>query len=239
MYDEITSIYQQIFPINQAFLQFIPAYLQQESSSILDLGCGPGDYVDEFCRQGHRATGIDSSAPMIAWAKQHHQGSFYHLSFTEIERLKGNFDCIYCIGNSLSYLPCDATKKFLRDVLNLLKSSGSFILQLVNWDKYHLTGSMDFPIQRLADGRSFHRAYETHPASTVLFKTEIQQDGQTLQAWTDHLYPRYSDSFPGEIAESGLAVSGVYGDFKKNSFEVASSPALIIISRRRVKHIFY
>ena len=228
MYDDITTIYQQIFPTNQAFMQFIPAYIKKIPTKILDLGCGPGEYVDEFSRQGHQATGIDSSAQMIAWARQHYQGSFYHLSFTEINKLKGHFDCMYCIGNSLSYLPYESTPTFLKDVFALLNPGGSFIIQLVNWDSYRLSGSMEFPIQHLTDGRTFHRAYKRHPGSTVLFKTEIQKDGQTLQAWADHLYPRYADSFPGEIAESGLTVSRVYGDFKLNLFEAASSPALVI-----------
>lgn len=232
MYDDITSIYQQIFPLNQAFLQFIPAYLKKIPSKILDLGCGPGEYVDEFSRQGHQATGIDSSEQMIVWAKQHHQGSFFHLSFTEINKLKGHFGCMYCIGNSLSYLPYESTPGFLKDIFNLLNPGGSFIIQLVNWDNYRLSGSMEFPIQHLTDGRSFHRSYEAHPGSTVLFKTEIQKDEQTLQAWADHLYPRYADSFPGEIAESGLTVSGVYGDFKLNPFEATHSPALVITARK-------
>lgn len=232
MYDDITTIYQQIFSLNQAFLQFIQAFIKKMPSRILDLGCGPGDYVNELTRQGHQVTGIDSSTQMIAWAKQHHQGSFHHLSFTEINTLKGQFDCIYCIGNSLSYLPYEATVGFLQDIFNLLNSDGSFILQFVNWDKYRLSGSMEFPIQHLTDGRSFHRAYEAHPGSTVLFKTEIQKDGQTLQAWADHLYPRYADAFTDEIAKVGFRVSGLYGDFKQNPFDAASSPALVVTARK-------
>jgi SAM-dependent methyltransferase len=228
MYDDIVSFYQQIFPLNQAFLQFIPVYIKKNPTRMLDLGCGPGEYVNEFSKQGHLATGIDSSSQMIVWARQHHQGSFYHLAFTEINRLKGHFDCMYCVGNSLSYLPYESTPVFLKDAFALLNSDSSFIIQLVNWDRYRLSGSMEFPIQHLTDGRTFHRSYEAHPGSTVLFKTEIQKDGQTLQAWADHLYPRYADSFSGEIAESGLTVSGMYGNFKMTPFEAASSPALVI-----------
>jgi SAM-dependent methyltransferase len=228
MYDDITSIYQHIFPLNQFFLQFIPAYIKKTPSKILDLGCGPGDYVNEFSRQGHQATGIDSSTEMIHWAKQHHQGSFYHLSFTEMNTLRERFDCIYCIGNSLSYLPHESTPEFLKDVFNLLNLDSFFIIQFVNWDKYRINGSMEFPIQYLADGRSFHRSYEPLPGSAVLFKTEIQKDGQTLQAWVDPLYPRYADSFRKEIARTGLEITGVYGDFEQHSFEPSSSPALVI-----------
>jgi|GEM_PF-1376661 SAM-dependent methyltransferase len=232
MYDDITTIYQQIFSLNQAFLQFIQTFIKKMPSRILDLGCGPGDYVNELARQGHQVTGIDSSTQMIAWAKQHHQGNFHHLSFTEINTLKGQFDCIYCIGNSLSYLPYDATDEFINDVFSLLLPEGRFILQLVNWDRYRLAGDLDFPVIQLTDGKTFHRTYEAHPDSTVLFKTEIQKNGQPLQTWADHLYPRYSDSFPQEFTDNGFKDTAIYGDFKQNPFGTENSPAFILITHK-------
>jgi len=232
MYDEITNIYQQIFPLNQAFLQFLSTYLKKCPSALLDLGCGPGDYVHALSQAGHHVVGIDNSAQMIYWAKQHNKGTFFHLSFSEIGNLKERFDCIYCIGNSLSYLPYTATHKFLQDVFNLLNYAGVFLLQLVNWDKYRLSGSMDFPIQYLADGRGFQRTYEPLPDSSVLFKTSIQKDGQILQTWSDQLFPRYADSFPKEIEKSSLRINGIYGDFQRNPFDPSTSPALIITAEK-------
>ena len=111
MYNEIADIYLEIFPINQAFLSFILEYLGKPGSKVLDLGCGPGDYVDALSRSGYRVTGIDNSSVMITLAQANKQGSFYNYSFTEIDQLegaqKGEFDCVYCIGNSLSYLQND------------------------------------------------------------------------------------------------------------------------------------
>ena len=166
MYNDIVEIYDEIFPLNRAFLEFIPAYLGSPGSKILDLGCGPGDYVDHFARSQYDATGIDSSSGMIKHAQMHNQGTFLHLSFTEIHELEEPFDCIYCIGNSLSYLPMNSMRAFLEDISKLLSESGYFLLQVVNWDKYRHTGSSDFPVKTLNDGRTFHRRYERTGASS-------------------------------------------------------------------------
>ncbi|KUK46086.1 MAG: Methyltransferase type 12 [Anaerolinea thermophila] len=232
MYNDIASIYQHIFPINQVFLSCLQSLLPEPPASILDVGCGNGQYVDWFSRHGYYAVGIDSSAGMIEKARQDYQGDFLQLDFSRIDQLSDTFDCIFCIGNSLSYLPHESTTKFLRNVFKLLNSDGFFIIQSINWDNYRLNGSMEFPIQYLADGRSFHRSYESLPGSVVLFKTEIQRDAQTLQAWSDFLYPRYAESFQKEIAETGLEVTGVYGDFEQNPYKTSSSPALVITTHK-------
>ena len=116
MYNDIADLYLEIFPLNQAFLDFLNGYLTSPNMAVLDLGCGPGDYVDALTRAGHRATGIDSSAGMIERAQAQKLGTFKKLSFTEIEQLDGSYDCAYCVGNSLSYLPQEDTQAFLRSV---------------------------------------------------------------------------------------------------------------------------
>ena len=60
MYDQIADIYLEIFPLNQEFLAFIPEYLGKPGAKVLDLGCGPGDYVDTLSNSGYQATGVDS-----------------------------------------------------------------------------------------------------------------------------------------------------------------------------------
>ena len=46
MYNQIADIYLEIFPLNQAILNLYPYYLGRPGAKVLDLGCGPGDYVD-------------------------------------------------------------------------------------------------------------------------------------------------------------------------------------------------
>ena len=229
MYDDIADLYLEIFPINDAFLDFLTAYLGDRGSAVLDLGCGPGDYVDALTRSGYRAVGIDSSHGMIAKAQAHKQGIFHKLSFTEIGKLDGGFDCIYCVGNSLSYLSQETRGAFLKDVQQLLDPSGVFILQVVNWHKLAQARSSDFPIKSLSEGRTFHRHYEWISRRKVIFHTEIQKEGEVQNSWADSLYPIYLEEISNDLKAAGLRRSAQLGDYQGAAFVPLSSPAMILV----------
>jgi SAM-dependent methyltransferase len=236
MYDDIADIYLEIFPLNQAFLDFLREYLGDPGSAVLDLGCGPGDYVDMLSRSGYRGVGIDSSEVMISQAQTKKQGIFHNLSFAEINQLgrlsDRAFDCAYCVGNSLSYLPNEALGSFLPDVTKLLKPSGVFVLQVVNWDKFLQMKSSDFPIKTISGGRTFHRRYEWIECSKVIFHTEIRKDGEPQKSWADPLYPKYFEFVTGALQAAGLTISGQFGDYDKSTFDPNSSPAMILVANK-------
>jgi SAM-dependent methyltransferase len=232
MYDDIVSIYDEIFPLNQAFLTFIRAYLGGKHASVLDLGCGPGDYVHELSQAQYDVTGIDSSAEMIRRAKAGKNGNFFNFSFTELNRIEGDFNCVYSIGNSLSYLARDAMPRFCMDVSKLLRGKGHLLLQLVNWDKFRQTGLSEFPVKKLADGRTFHRRYERAGEATVIFRTELRKDGEVSKSWSDTLYPKYSDSLRHDIEAAALTIVDLFGDYQKSPFDPVSSPATILVAQK-------
>lgn len=232
MYDQIVAIYDQIFSLNRAFLDFIPAYLGKPGSKVLDLACGPGDYTDTLSQAGYQVTGIDSSLEMIRWAKSRNQGAFHQLSFTEIDQLDEIYQCVYCIGNSLSYLSDEAMAPFLENLFQRLQSSGYFVLQVVNWDRFRLQGSLDFPVKTLDDGRTFHRRYQRVNDSTVIFHTEIRQDGAVQASWSDPLIPKYQRETVAKLETVGFEVIGQYGNYHKETFSAADSLAIILVVQK-------
>jgi SAM-dependent methyltransferase len=238
MYNDIADIYLEIFPLNQAFLDFLRGYLGNPGSAVLDLGCGPGDYVDVLTCEGYQGVGIDSSEVMITQAQALKQGAFYNLSFGEINKIARtriqSFDCAYCVGNSLSYLPGKDLTPFLNDVSKLLKPFGTFILQVVNWDKLQQAMSSDFPINKISGGLTFHRFYKWVDHSKVIFHTEIQKEGERINSWSDPLYPKYIKDLVSALQATGLTVSGQFGDYGKSTFDSRSSPALILVAHKGV-----
>jgi SAM-dependent methyltransferase len=181
--------------------------------------------------EGHQAVGIDSSEGMIAAAKENHPGEFYPYGFSEIDQLEGRFDIIYCVGNSLSYLPNDQLDEFMGDVTRLLEDGGTFLVQVVNWDRFLGMGRIDFDVKALSEGRSFHRRYEPREDGTVIFHTAVRKDGEVLGSWADVLYPKTAELLAGAAEGAGLIVSGVYGDYSEAAFDSNSSPALILTAR--------
>jgi SAM-dependent methyltransferase len=231
MYSAIADFYHEIFPVNQGFLNFIQDYLGPSGSRILDLGCGPGDYI-HILSEKYEGIGIDANPEMIQLANARNRGKFHALSFTQISSLEGPFACAWCIGNSLSYLPYEMEAAFFKTLSGLLIKSGYFIIQVVNWNRYELTGQMDFPVKTLSDGRTFHRAYEPSKGNTVIFQTRLQKKNEIIGQWKDTLYPKPMEHLRSLMESSGLNVMGEYGDYDKTPFSPASSPAVIILGQK-------
>ncbi len=232
MYNQIVEVYSEIFPLNLEFLAFLQDYLDQPGSDVLDLGCGPGEYVDHLSRQGYHAVGIDSSTVMIEKAQAAFQGDFHPYSFQEISRLSGEFFCIYSIGNSISYLSPHERKQLFQEASRLHKKKGYLILQVINWDKFLISGSRDFPVKVLSAGRTFHRCYENMEDHGVLFHTELRDGAQILGSWSSPLYPARAHQLEIELVNSGYRISGLYGDYLKSPFDQGSSDALILTAER-------
>jgi SAM-dependent methyltransferase len=233
MYNDIVSFYDEIFPLNQQFLSFIMGYLGPPGSSVLDLGCGPGYYVDHLSKLGYVASGIDSSTEMIRQAQTRLQGRFFNLSFTEIHQLEGYFDCIFSMGNSLSYLDNQLMGKFFEDMHVLLDESGKFMMQVVNWDRYRAVGASDFPVKTLSSGRFFHRRYDEVPGKgVVIFHTEVRGEEGVIGAWSDPLYPKFAEELRAGAQAAGLRGIQVFGDFEGSQFDPLSSPATVLVASK-------
>ena len=120
----------------------------------------------------------------------------------------------------------------MADIHRLLTARGRFVLQVVNWDKYRRTGSMDFDAIQLSDGRTFHRSYELFDETQVIFHTEIRKDGEAQNSWAAPLHPKYQRETEKAIQAAGLTVTGQFGDYQKSPFEPDSSPALILTAQK-------
>ena len=91
---------------------------------------------------------------------------------------------------------------------------------------------MDFSVETLDDGCTFHRAYEDTGQSTVVFHTAIKKDDKILNSWSDTLYPKYLNDMKQHITETGMTMVDVFGDFAKSPFEAQSSPATIMVIQK-------
>jgi len=102
------------------------------SLEIIDFGCGSGLHDIEFKRAGHVVTGIDSSAAMLARARQSGVDQLIYADVRDLQTL-GQFDLAVSLFHVMSYMIADEDVDALfANAFNNLKPKGIFIFDCWN-----------------------------------------------------------------------------------------------------------
>jgi SAM-dependent methyltransferase len=113
--------------------------------SVLDLGCGTGEHVAWYARQGARAVGIDRSESMIEHARDHEargEGRFVlgdaskarEALRTGLGETPAPFGLLLCLGNMIPHLrDAESLGGILREARELLVPRGKLLIQILNY----------------------------------------------------------------------------------------------------------
>ncbi len=135
-YDISAEKYEEKFSKNKTYREMIERFsnLFNESSSILDIGCGPGLNAAVFSGKKMRVTGVDISGEMVKLARKNcPEGSFYVSSVTDFET-ENKFDGI-CLSFIIVHLETEDTLKLLERVTGMLKSEGKVYISFMTGKK--------------------------------------------------------------------------------------------------------
>lgn len=116
----------EISPIHKKALSLI----QKHAQAVLDIGCGQGELIT-LCLQKHITSyGIDFVSQFIEHAKsQIKEAHFFHKSAIEVDQLPiSKVDTVFALG-VLSYLSPDELKENFKQVFNILKSNGIYVIR--------------------------------------------------------------------------------------------------------------
>jgi glycine/sarcosine N-methyltransferase len=232
-YNELSTYYDQIFPLNHTAYSFVSQYFH-EGNSILDMGAGTGSMAVALAEKGFKVTASEPEETMAETIKQKANSKGISLSVStksmdEIDEFQEAFDGILCIGNILPHLPdLIAVERYLRKCYNQLKTNGILILQQVNYDKVLSNSDFAFPVIEKA-GVTFIREYEKKDQH-ILFTSRLSSNGETLEN-TIPLFPVTSQQLVPLFKKVGFQAVDVYGNFKKENHST-ESPALITVARK-------
>jgi SAM-dependent methyltransferase len=117
-------------------VRWICTFLGTGTSTVLDLGCGPGLYCELLAKRGHDVTGVDYSRRSIEYAKQSAQKNEQKIRYVCENYLDLSFEIsfdlvmmIYCDFDVL--VPGDRAR-LLDTVYRALKPGGLFIFDTLN-----------------------------------------------------------------------------------------------------------
>ncbi len=179
-YKNIADYYDDIFPLNMDQVDFIESKFRVlEGKKILDLGCGTGSLNIMLGRRGAAVRGLDLNERMIVQAKkkkpqainvQFVQGNMLDLN----SFLPGvNFDVICSFGNTLVHLKNkNEIEKVISLVSSKLKSSGTFMVQIINYDRIIAQSIEELPLIENSNVR-FQRIYHKKKNKTLEFTSLI------------------------------------------------------------------
>lgn len=114
---QIAAIYEMANPMAED-AEFYLCLAGPRSCSVLDLGCGTGTLCCALAERGHRVTGVDPAAAMLALArnKPHAERVEWIESSAQTYRSQRRFDLIVMTGHAFQVLLTDA------DALEVLKT---------------------------------------------------------------------------------------------------------------------
>ncbi|MBM4762908.1 class I SAM-dependent methyltransferase [Bacillus sp. B15-48] len=230
-YQVLTPYYDEIFPLNQQAFSFLSTYFLKEQS-ILDIGAGTGSMAIALGEHGANVTAIEPEETMseeirLKAGLKGLSVAVSTLSMEQIDELRGTFDGMYCIGNTLAHLQTlNAVEKFLGNCYQNLQVNGRFIVQLVNYDKVLANDNFAFP-DIIKENFTFTRKYKKDK-DRILFKTIVKTKNELFEN-TVPLYPLTSEQLINKLENAGFQKIDVYGNYKKDPFTI-DSQALITVA---------
>ena len=107
-----------------------------ETSVILDVGCGTGHHVDALSKDNLKVLGIDISPSMIQKAKQNYPSRDFSVgNALDSTQFNSNvFTHILCLYFTIYYFP--DKRRFFDNCMNWLKSGGYLVVHLVDREKF-------------------------------------------------------------------------------------------------------
>ena len=228
---QIAAIYELANPLAQD-ADFYLSLAGQRSCSVLDLGCGTGTLCCALAERGHRVTGVDPAAAMLAVArsKPYAERVEWVESSAQTYRSQRRFDLIVMTGHAFQVLLTDADATAVLETMHLhLKQRGRAAFETRN-------PSMDW----VGEWRAKSRILSGGEITETLNITSV--DGEFISFQTSY---RLSDGtvttnstlrFPSRehvealISRSGLLVRNVFGDWNAGPFEGGRSREMIFIA---------
>jgi glycine/sarcosine N-methyltransferase len=236
VYDTISSIYEEIFPVNRIAIEVIESLTpRQTAKRLLDLGAATGAHVRAFADRGWDTLGIELNHEMarVASSKAHVvEGSM--LDAEAIVKsdygIVVSFGAILCLGNTLAHISPQGSPAFFSMVRHLLFPGAPFILQTLNYSHADVKPGFEFPTIEGA-GFRFDRRYEAGKDPETLSFVTTLTNGDNSSIDTTSLFALKPEMLSYLLRGAGFKNIETWSGWDRSPFDPAKDLYIVTAAR--------
>ncbi|MBW7984885.1 class I SAM-dependent methyltransferase [Enterobacillus tribolii] len=144
------------FRVIEQQIHQITARLGSDRRRVLDLGCGPGFYLQRLAAKGYRCTGVDFSPASIRYAKEQAAKDGFNIDYvlSDIRTYHSTerFDFIMLTFGEFNVFSRDDIERLLPQVASMLNPGGMLLTEVHTWDEVCRQGMQESSWQTLESG---------------------------------------------------------------------------------------
>ena len=240
-YQSIAKYYDQIFDLSQNKVNFVKHFIEQNNGKLLDIGCSTGKMDKDIISDFSHISAIDLDKAMIEYAKQYYHDpmiDFYAMNMLNIgdKFTKNSFNIITCFGNTLVHLnTLSEIQSLLTQIFNLLKNDGSFLCQIINYDRI-LENEITFLPTIENENLKFTRNYKYQKnRHKIKFSTVLSVGSDNVNIKNQiELLPLVKNDIVKMLQIAGFKKIDLFSNWDLKPFNIEATP-LILRSVKRLK----
>ncbi|WP_298224958.1 class I SAM-dependent methyltransferase [Flavobacterium sp.] len=211
----------------QIFMDNLTHYLNlPEHAKVLDLACGKGRHSIYLNQLGFNVLGVDLSENSIAIANKNANDTLHFQVHDMREPFAEKFDAIFNLFTSFGYFACDSDHlKTLIAIKESLSEYGFGVIDFMNVP--NVLANLVPEETKTVDGIDFH--IKRFHIDGYIYK-EIDFDDQGIKHhFTEKVRAFTLQDFQDLMAEAGIYLLDIFGDYKLKKFHKTDSERLIMI----------
>jgi SAM-dependent methyltransferase len=207
--------------------------------TVLDIGCGTGEHLNELHRRGFRCFGIDSSREMIDVARSRYPGigALFTMDMTEFDYFE-EFDLVLCLFGTFDYLLQDEqVDRVLWNTWRALRKGGMGLFEVWNSRPIRQIRHKDVSLVSVTsrDGTTIERlrgfSMEDRPGRTIVrvnYDYHLTADGRDSTVKDLHVMRAFDrDEIELFFLNNGFTILNVYSSTKMEPYRETSNKMII------------
>lgn len=236
-YDLMTSFEERLETVKETIGLLVEQY---GIKSAIDAGCGSGLHSIIMAQMGLQVIGADISEALLKRAAQNAKKlkaspKFVLASFQDLRsKLEGEFDAVFCLGNSIPHLLTRAElDRSFESFYELLKKDGMAIIELLNYDRVLNEKERVVGVRNVGD-RIFVRFYDFFENSIQfnVVRSVVNEKETTSSLHSTTLYPYRIDEIGDSLRNVGFCHIDFFGSLGLAPYNPKASTNLVAVAKK-------